>query len=184
MTVKTIISPDDGLVQATGVPEEIIGGVILAGAAYMTPPFILIEGIPPDDRPGWHHDGDGWVPPPLSPGLIAAMVRQYDGIVQGRLDSVVRDTFRYGDPNRPEVPPVLFLTIYHNNPAVPKFNAEARLLTQWIARTWAASAAILDAVTAGERQIPTEAELLAELEEVAPAPTHEDVEAEIERLTA
>lgn len=113
----------------------------------------------------------------------AELIKQYDGIVQGRLDGHAR-TFGYGDPNRPEISPILHVISYADEPAVVKFQAEGRLFRAWRSLTWVASAGILNAVKAGGRGVPTEAELLAELEQLAPAPVEADVEAEIARLTA
>lgn len=113
----------------------------------------------------------------------AALTKHYDGLVQGRLDDAAR-AFGYGDPNRPEVSPILHVVSYADEPAVPKFQAEGRLFRAWRSRTWATAAVILDAVRVNERPVPTEAELLVELEAAAPAPTEQDVAAEIVRLTA
>lgn len=43
------------------------------------------------------------------------------------------------------------------------FQAEGHAFLTWRAQCWLASYAILDAVEAGERPVPTEAELIAEL---------------------
>lgn len=94
----------------------------------------------------------------------AALIKQYDGIVQGRLDAVAR-SFGYGDPNRPEISPILHAISYAEEPAVARFMNEGRALRAWRSLVWAAAAAILNAVKAGERPIPTEAELLDELPE-------------------
>lgn len=105
----------------------------------------------------------------------AELIKAYDLVVQTRLDAVARDEFRYGDPNRPEVSPILHAISYAEEPAVPKFQAEGRALRAWRSLTWAAAASILIAVQRGERTVPSAAALLAELEAVAPAPTVETV---------
>ncbi|MFC7515105.1 hypothetical protein ACFQUU_08825 [Herbaspirillum sp. GCM10030257] len=92
----------------------------------------------------------------------AALIRQYDGIVQRHLDAVAK-SFGYGDPNRPEVSPILHAISYAEEPAVERFMNEGRALRAWRSLVWVAAAGILNAVKAGERGVPTEAELLAEL---------------------
>lgn len=103
-------------------------------------------------------------------------MRHYDGIVQKRLDGVAR-AFGYGDPNRPEVSPILHAISYADEPAVPRFQEEGQALRAWRSLTWAAAGAILNAVQSGDRAIPTDEELLAELEQVAPAPVQEPLPA-------
>jgi len=95
----------------------------------------------------------------------AELVKTYDGIVQGHLDAVAR-SFGYGDPNRPEVSPILHAISYAEEPAVERFMNEGRALRAWRSLVWVTAAGILNAVKSGTRAIPTEAELLAEL----PAP--------------
>lgn len=95
---------------------------------------------------------------------VEALVKHYDGVVQKRLDDIAR-SFGYGDPNRPEVSPILHAISYAEEPAVPRFQNEGRALRAWRSLVWVTAAGILNAVKAGERAIPTEAELLAELPE-------------------
>lgn len=97
------------------------------------------------------------------------LIKYYDGVVQGHIDAVAR-SFGYGDPNRPEVSPILHAISYAEEPAVPRFQIEGRALRAWRSIVWATAAGILNAVMDGQRQIPTEAELLAEL---PPAPVQE-----------
>ena len=102
-------------------------------------------------------------------GERVRLVSHYDGIVQARLDAVAR-SFGYGDPNRPEVSPILHAISYADEPAVPAYQQEGQSLRAWRSLTWAKAAQILAAVDAGTRTVPTESELLAELEAAAPAP--------------
>lgn len=111
------------------------------------------------------------------------LVKQYDGHVQERID-VVAQSFGYGDPNRPAVSPILHAITYADEPAVPKFQAEGRLLRAWRSRYWAATWPILEAVRAGERPVPEPVDLLAELDVAAPPPTADEVVDEAARLSA
>lgn len=98
-----------------------------------------------------------------------AAVRTFDGIVQGRIDDVAR-AFGYGDPNRPEVSPILHAVSYADEPAVPRFQQEGQALRAWRSNTWAYCGQVLTAVAQSQRPAPTPAELLAELETEVPAP--------------
>ena len=109
---------------------------------------------------------------PPAPPTEAELVKQYDGYVQERLDEVAR-LFGYGDPNRPEVSPILHAISYADEPAVPRFQQEGQALRAWRSLTWAAAAGILNAVRKNERPVPTKAELLEELEAAVPAPEQE-----------
>ncbi|HYD58978.1 MAG TPA: hypothetical protein VEC35_01390 [Noviherbaspirillum sp.] len=100
------------------------------------------------------------------------LIKHYDGVVQKRLDDVAR-LFGYGDPNRPEVSPILHAISYAEEPAVPRFQNEGRALRAWRSLVWNTAAGILNAVKAHQRAIPTEEELLAEIEAAAPAPEQE-----------
>lgn len=106
-------------------------------------------------------------PLPAHPDAVAAveqaaLIKRFDGVVQSHIDGVAR-SFGYGDPNRPEISPILHAISYADEPAVPRFQAEGQALRAWRSLVWAKCAGILNAVKAGERAIPTEAELLAEL---------------------
>jgi hypothetical protein len=114
---------------------------------------------------------------------FAALVKQYDGVVQGHID-VVAQGFGYGDPNRPLVSPILHAITYADEPAVPKFQAEGRLLRAWRSLYWAATWPILQAVRAGERPVPEPGALLEELDAAAPPPTPADVDAEVARMAS
>lgn len=97
------------------------------------------------------------------------LIKHYDYVVQSHLDAVAQ-SFGYGDPNRPEVSPILHAISYAEEPAVERFMNEGKALRAWRSLVWVAAAGILNAVKAGERVIPTEAQLLAEL---PPPPTQE-----------
>lgn len=106
---------------------------------------------------------------PTDPEAWAALVREYDGHVQARLDAHAA-AMGYGDPNRPEVSPILHAITYADEAAVPKFQAEGRALRAWRSLYWAACWPVLEAVRLGQRPVPTPAELLAELDAAAPPP--------------
>lgn len=110
-------------------------------------------------------------------------VKHYDSVVQNRLDEVARG-FGYGDPNRPDVSPILHAISYADEPAVVEFQAEGRLLRAWRSKYWAACWPILEAVRGGQRPIPGENDLVAELDVGAPPPTPQQVAAEIASLSA
>lgn len=55
---------------------------------------------------------------------------------------------------------------YADEPSVPKFQAEGRAFRAWRSLVWDTCYRILDQVKAGEREIPTDDELLAELPEL------------------
>lgn len=102
--------------------------------------------------------------PPVAPAPPSneELIKHYDGVVQTHLDDVAR-SFGYGDPNRPEISPILHAISYADEPAVERFMNEGRALRAWRSLVWATAAGILNAVKAGDRPVPTEAELLAEL---------------------
>lgn len=110
-------------------------------------------------------------------------VKLYDGIVQARIDRAAAE-MGYGDPNRPDMSPILHAITYAEEPAVPKFQAEGQLLRAWRSRYWAACWPILQDVRDGKRPIPQPAALIAELDAAAPPPTPGDVNAKIAELTA
>lgn len=128
---------------------------------------------------------EDYAPPVVdnSEAEFLALVKQYDGHVQARIDGVAQ-SFGYGDPNRPQVSPILHAISYADEPAVPKFQAEGRLLRAWRSLYWAATWPILQAVRAGERPVPEPADLLAELDAAAPPPSADDVVDEVARMAA
>lgn len=103
-------------------------------------------------------DGDGRPllqdPPPPTPEQIVA---QYTAAVQQRLDDFAKTRGYDG---------ILSAATYATS-TVLKFAAEGQYAVQIRDATWAKCYEILAAVQAGERQIPTEAELLAELPTLA-----------------
>ena len=105
----------------------------------------------------------------------ARSIKRYDGIVQGHIDAIAQ-SFGYGDPNRPTVSPILHAISYADEPEVPKFQAEGKMLRAWRSRVWATAATILKQVTEGQRSAPSEADLLAEL---PAAPTINDLPPEL-----
>jgi hypothetical protein len=57
---------------------------------------------------------------------------------------------------------------YADEPAVARFQIQGAALRTWRSLVWAAGYEVMDAVLAGERPIPTEAELLAEMPAFVP----------------
>src|SRR5690606_23141997 len=90
-------------------------------------------------------------PPAPTPAEIEA---QKVAVAQNHMDEAAR-AHRYDD--------IKTACTYAEEPAVPKFQAEGRAFRAWRSLVWAACYAILDEVQAGEREIPTDAELIAEL---------------------
>ncbi|KRB73437.1 hypothetical protein [Noviherbaspirillum sp. Root189] len=99
---------------------------------------------------------------PTPDQVAAEQVKYYDNVVQTHLDTVAR-SFGYGDPNRPDVSPILHAISYAEEPAVERFMNEGRALRAWRSLVWVTAAGILNAVKAGTRTIPSDVELLAEL---------------------
>ena len=52
---------------------------------------------------------------------------------------------------------------YAEETAVPKFQAEGQAFRAWRSLVWAACYQIMDEVSAGDRSVPSDAELIAEL---------------------
>lgn len=152
------------------IPEGTVVGATRNDDGAFTNPFPPVPGEPI---------------PPVDPSEAEkiALIKRYDGYVQKRLDDAAR-AFGYGDPNKPEISPILHVISYADEPAVVKFQAEGRLFRACRSLTWAKSAVILQAVEVGERLVPSETDLLAELDAEVPLPTKADVDAEIVRLTA
>lgn len=57
---------------------------------------------------------------------------------------------------------------YADEPSVPEFQAEGQAFRGWRSKVWQYCYAQLDAVTAGTRTTPTEAELIAEIDANVP----------------
>lgn len=125
--------------------------------------------------PAIGHDAQiiDYVPPPPTVDEFDVGVKAFDALVQKRLDDGCR-SWGYGDPNKPEVSPALFLGIYSDNPAVPKYQQEAQALKAWIAQTWRvcelALRDITPAVLGGERPAPEWPEIEALLPEMPERP--------------
>ncbi|RIY41936.1 hypothetical protein [Neopusillimonas maritima] len=92
--------------------------------------------------------------PPSTPKEIEAAKK---AIVQRHMDEAAR-ALGYDD--------IKSAVTYAEEPAVPKFQAEGRAFRAWRSLVWAACYAILDDVNAGNRGVPTDAELIAELPEL------------------
>lgn len=88
-------------------------------------------------------------PPPTEAEIVAALT----AVVQAHLDDTARQRSYDG---------ILSLCSYATSTA-PRFAAEGRAGVAWRDAVWATCYAIMDDVTAGNRPIPTAAELLAEL---------------------
>ena len=90
-------------------------------------------------------------PPPTAEQITARLVAR----VQSWLDGQAR-ALGYDD--------IKSAVGYAEEPAVPKFQQEGQALRRLRSRVWARCYEILNAVQAGQRSIPTEAELIAEME--------------------
>jgi hypothetical protein len=129
------------------------------------------EGLVPDPEGravlGGIYTSGVFGPAPVDP---AALQLEYDGAIQGRIDNTAR-AFGFGDPNRPEISPILHAVGYADEPADPEFQAHALALRAWRSRYWRAALEILKATKAGQREAPASSEaLLAELDTAAPPP--------------
>lgn len=103
-------------------------------------------------RPG--HDGRPVAadPPPQSPEQI---VKRFEARIQQWLDDKAR-ALGYDD--------IKSAVTYADEPAFPKFQQEGQALRRLRSLVWARCYEILNAVQAGQRSIPTEDELIAEME--------------------
>lgn len=90
-------------------------------------------------------------PPPTAEQIMSRLVSR----VQFWLDEQAR-ALGYDD--------IKSAVTYAEEPAVPKFQQEGQALRRLRSLVWARCYEILNAVQAGQRSIPTEAELIAELE--------------------
>lgn len=90
-------------------------------------------------------------PPPLTDEQVAGNLSD---AVQRFLDAAARAQ-GYDD--------IRSAVTYADEPAVPKFQAEGQALRAWRSLVWARCYEVLDAVKAGSRAVPTEAELIGEL---------------------
>lgn len=94
---------------------------------------------------------DARLNPPPTPEQIEA---QKVALVQAHMDAQAR-ALRYDD--------IATACTYAEEPAVPKFQAEGQAFRAWRSDVWAKCYDILSEVQAGTRDIPTDAELIAEL---------------------
>lgn len=83
------------------------------------------------------------------------LIAKYDAAVQQWLDEQAR-ALGYDD--------IKSAVSYAEEPAVPRFQQEGQALRRLRSLAWARYDEILNAVQAGQRPVPTEAELIAEME--------------------
>lgn len=100
-------------------------------------------------------DGGGYPfladpPLPTAEQIIAALTAS----VQSHMDSQAR-ALNYDD--------IKTAVTYADEPVVQKFQAEGQAMRAWRSLCWVHCYAVIDAVTAGDRAIPTAEELIAEL---------------------
>lgn len=187
---------DRGIVDHAGQDEagNYIGGetlLYLNDADFM---LVEVEELPEPWIPGayrWYgeafhpvEDSEAWLAYEAARAAsFAALVREYDGHVEARIERQARE-MGYGNPNNPNVSAIDRAVTYADEPAVPKFQAEGRLLRAWRSLYWAACWPVLEAVRAGQRAVPEPAELLAELDAAAPPPSADAVVAEVARMAA
>ncbi|MBN7804921.1 hypothetical protein JZX86_06020 [Agrobacterium rosae] len=86
----------------------------------------------------------------------AALEAQFSGAIQSHLDATARQR-RYDS---------IHTAISYRDDANPVFASEAAVLFAWRSAVWTYSTAELDKVMAGERDIPTIEEFVAELPEI------------------
>lgn len=113
----------------------------------------LLAGLSAGNLLAWNEGGypNLTEPPPLTTEQITAALT---ASVQSHMDEQAR-SLNYDD--------IKTAVTYANEPAVPKFQAEGLVFREWRSLCWAHCYAMLDAVNAGERDIPTAEELIAEL---------------------
>lgn len=92
-------------------------------------------------------------PEPVEP-TREERLKALDDVVEHALEATAR-AFGYASMDR--------AVSYADEPAVPKFQAEGQALRAWRSLVWAACYELLAQVEAGEREEPTEAELLEAL---------------------
>lgn len=89
-------------------------------------------------------------PPPSEADIKAALI----DAVQSHLDAGAQ-ALGYDD--------IATACTYAGEASVPRFQNEGKALRAWRSYCWEHCQAVLDSVASGERAIPTEAELIAEL---------------------
>lgn len=124
---------------STGIVETDGGERYINSIKAWLPILQAINAAPPPPQPD---------PPPeqLRAARVAAVQAHLDAVAQG-----------LGYDN------IYTACTYADEPVVPRFQAEGRALRTWRSLVWAHCHAVLADVQADLRDIPTEAELLAEL---------------------
>ena len=98
---------------------------------------------------------EGNTPLPVDPPTPEQIMQRLEARVQFWLDEQAR-ALGYDD--------IKSAVTYAEEPAVPKFQQEGQAMRRLRSLVWARCYEILAQVQAGQRSIPTEAELIAELE--------------------
>ena len=98
---------------------------------------------------------EGNTPMPVDPPAPEQIMARLETRVQQWLDEQAR-ALGYDD--------IKSAVTYAEEPAVPKFQQEGQAMRRLRSLAWARCYEILNAVQAGQRSIPTEAELIAEME--------------------
>ena len=93
-------------------------------------------------------------PPPTAEEVTAQITAEKTRLVQAKMDAQAQ-TLGYDD--------IATAVTYADEPAVPKFQIEGQALRAWRSQVWATCYTILAAVSAGEREIPSDDELIAAL---------------------
>jgi hypothetical protein len=135
------------------------------------------------DLSRYQWNGQFLEPKPVTPPTeeeIAAQLSNYDGLIQKHVDAVARG-FGYGDPNNPNISPIDRACSYADEPSIPRYQAEGRLLRAWRSAVWAAAYNMLNAVKNGQMAVPTDEAII---EALPTAPTEEQVAALMAQLTA
>lgn len=97
----------------------------------------------------WRAAGGGpEAPPEVGPAVIKATLA---AAVQAHLD-VTAQTYGYDN--------IFTAVTYADEPAVPKFQNDGKALRAWRSSVWAACYSLIAEVEAGQRAVPTAAELL------------------------
>ena len=144
-----------------GIPGDIPG-------SFVSPPGIKTSLLPapPTDEPGkWMDNGVEWVE--VLPPSLADLQAMFTAAIQEYMDSFFRQRNYDG---------VLSAATYATSTNA-KFAAEGQYAVEMRDAIWAKGYAIMDAVLAGEREIPSIEEVLAELPELVWPDTGPEAEA-------